>query len=110
MELITRKTLAKSAPGRWRRQYFGSKDHDKVEITRQLDALEAFGFDIDPNAVDTIIGNKSWTEVPVCDECKRKAHAVVCIGDEPDYESATAHICINCARRSVAELSVEASS
>jgi hypothetical protein len=65
-------------------------------ITGKLDNL-----DVDvatPADVAEIIGNESWTRM-TCGECKKDVTELVTIGDEPDYESQTASICIDCARK-----------
>ncbi len=36
-----------------------------------------------------------WT-TPRCDACGRNALAIVTVGQEPDYETATASLCIDC--------------
>lgn len=58
MHKITRQTQANAASIRWKRQY----PHDKNNVQARLDAL---GQIKDPDEVDRIIGNKSWTELPM---------------------------------------------
>ncbi len=36
-----------------------------------------------------------------CNECGKNADIVVQLGQEPDYESATANICLDCLKRAV---------
>jgi len=92
---ITRATLAAKAAARWAGQYpdkfYGE---DKLQIGA---ALQALGPNPGPDAVDLAIGNGSWTEVPQCNGCGvERAPAVVQVGEEPDYDSATAYLCGNC--------------
>jgi hypothetical protein len=95
MELFTRNILARTAAERWRRQY----PDDKARHPK----LKALGENPLPDDVDRIIGNKSWTEVAQCNECKRESlPAVVRLGDKPDYDSSTAWVCIDCLRKAVA--------
>ena len=47
-----------------------------------------------------IFGGKSWTE-NICDECGKDAFTVIEIGQEPEYESFCAHICLECLKRAV---------
>lgn len=98
MKLITEREKIRGVAAEWRRQYGPgepySRDKDKQEIQRKLDALDpekATGDD-----VERIIGNRTWTAVGECDECKRLTTALVELGDEPDYESSTAQICQEC--------------
>jgi hypothetical protein len=98
MKLITRQILADEAPERFAKVY--SKPYTKWnEVIKQLLALPK---PVDPDAVDRIIGNKSWTAVPKCHECGTEDHdAVVEVGEEPDYESNTACLCLACAQKAV---------
>lgn len=95
MKLITRNTLAAEAASKWQSQYGGDRDGKSA-------AIRLLGDKPDPDAVDAIIGNDSWTRVPCCDECGLSAVSVVEIGEELDYESATAQICANCLRSALA--------
>lgn len=47
--------------------------------------------------VDEIIGNRSWTRLK-CNECDKEVEGLVCIGEEPDYDSQTAFVCFACLR------------
>lgn len=106
MEKITRKSLADSVSERWREQY-PCPDHSKPVSAWALKmeaigkALDALGQSKDPEEVERIIGNETWTEVPECDECGCKSDAVVMIGEPPDYESATAWICKKCLEKAL---------
>ena len=51
-----------------------------------------------------IIGNDSWCCPTKCSECGTASWVVVEIGEEPDYESATARVCLDCLRNAVALL------
>ena len=48
-----------------------------------------------------IIGNNSWVCEKECNECGKKTWDIVEIGEEPDYESATAEICLDCLKKAV---------
>jgi len=105
MKIITPQTLAQDTPRRWREQYgdpFWEKDKEKKNITRQLDAIEKLGHPIQPETIEAIIGNGSWTRVSKCDECGVESpDLVVEIGEAPDYESHTAYICLPCLLKAV---------
>lgn len=92
---ITRQSLANDAARRWRATYFNSKyGDDKLRIGAELLAL---GENPSPDAVDSTIGNTSWTSVPSCDGCEADdLPAVVMVGQEEDYKSRTAHLCEAC--------------
>lgn len=100
MKIITAFILAQDAPKRWRQQYgtgIWKNNSEKQEITRQLDALERLGLPIQPETVEAIIGNRSWTRIYKCDECgTEEPPLVVQLGEGPDYESSTANVCLRC--------------
>lgn len=99
MKIITRQSLANEAAARWTTQYRGSAryptDPDKLAIAGQLAALPA---PVDPNEVERIIGNTSWTTPPACNVCGDRKPTVIEVGEEPDYESRTAYLCLECVR------------
>lgn len=70
MHIITRKMRANVAAHAWRRQYFPTPGADiKGPHSQKLKELEALGENPDPDDVDRIIENTSWTDVPECSEC-----------------------------------------
>lgn len=94
MELITRQTNANKVAKRWGEVYRGHPDTDKMRI---LEKLIALGDSPDPDDVDAIIGNTSWTSMNDCDECgKQSVPFIVMVGQEPNYESRTAYLCGDC--------------
>lgn len=95
MKLITRQSLADGALARWESQYSGlyAKWPEKKLIA---DALAGLPSPINPDAVDEIIGNRSWTMPHDCDECRRNFDYIVEVGQKPDYESNTAYLCREC--------------
>jgi hypothetical protein len=102
MKLITRQILADEAPARFAAVYsnYQYTRHDKT-----IAQLLALSKPIDADEVDRIIGNRTWTEVPKCHECGTEGHvAVVQVGEEPDYESHTACLCMTCAQKAVEAL------
>lgn len=92
MHLITRQSLANSALARWRRQYPNGHPNGNIAT-----ALERLGPTPNPDAVDAVIGNTSWTSPGSCDECGKAADELVEVGEPPDYESSTARLCVACA-------------
>ena len=104
MKLITQRQLIQGVAAKWRAQYKGSMDtrlfdgSSKGEIAEQLDALDRDKACAED--VAKIIGNNSWTRM-TCDECKRDVDAVLRVGAEPDYESATAYLCFECVQKAM---------
>lgn len=96
MTLITTRDLIRGVAEKWAAQYSHNNyrnDVEKQKIGRQLKAMDAET--ADSALVKSIIGNDSWTSL-VCDECDEHVSAVVEVGAEPDYESATAKLCFDC--------------
>jgi hypothetical protein len=89
MELITRKTKAKEAAESW------AKVPSRRNYTDVYQKLTALGDNPNPDDVDMIIGNSSWTTTS-CHECESENVDVVQLGYELDYDSPTARICKKC--------------
>ena len=93
MRVITRQSKANIAYKSWKEQYAsGDYGDDKLIILRKLKNI---GINPDPDEVNTIIGNNSWTRT-TCHECNRNEIDVVEVGEPYDYESSTACICKKC--------------
>ena len=100
MRVVTRLHLAMQTRIAWAKQYPSHKpdSQDKQEILARLKAL---GPCPDPNEVDKVIGNDSWTRLK-CHECSDDTlERVVELGEQWDYESNTAHICIPCLQKAL---------
>ena len=92
---ITRQTGANSVVSRWKKQYRGISSYDREKLVI-LENLRSLGATPEPDKVDAIIGNNSWTSVPGCDCCGEPKELIVRVGEEPDYESHTAYVCRDC--------------
>ena len=94
MTIITKESIVNDAPERWRRSYFKTNNERHKGITKRLMDLKE---PINSDEVEAIIGNKSWTQLDSCGECnKRPSDKIIQIGEEPEYESYTAYICVPC--------------
>jgi hypothetical protein len=94
--LVTKRDLIKNVANRWREQYpeVNSGKHSRfVQTYRDLLALDLGTCTADE--VDAVIGNSSWTRNE-CQSCGDDVDAAVIVGQEPDYESATARLCKSC--------------
>jgi hypothetical protein len=100
-ELITRATLAAGVSERWA-DWCARYNPTSDERFAQLGQLKALPQPPDPDAVDKIIGNRSWTAVPTCNGCEREElPAVAQVGEPCDYESRTAFLCVDCLREAL---------
>jgi len=96
MFVLTRDSKAASAANAWKRQYRGDKGDRELIASR----IRALGDIPNPDDVDAIIGNGSWTRC-TCTECGRDVNAVIHFGDEPNYVSDTVYICLGCIKLAV---------
>lgn len=106
MKIITKQSVSATAAERWRAQYCHRGEWSVVYIpvkqSAQVIYEQLLGLGACPSseAVNLIIGNSSWGYPPWCDECgQRDNDLVVQVGQEPDYESATANLCMECVRK-----------
>lgn len=102
MKIITRKLLAKRAASAWHKQYCNNGVwENSVPIWKQetrediYNKLLSLGDDPNPDDIDKVIGNTSWTWV-YCNECDERVGGVVQLGEDPYYESNTANVCFGC--------------
>jgi hypothetical protein len=108
MKLITMKDNAKTAANRWFQAYssYGDQYWTSPSLTTGKTKLQVYnelvtlGDSPDPDVVDKIIGNSSWTNC-LCHECGNSVQAVVQLGQEPDYDSNTACVCFICLEKAV---------
>lgn len=91
MKIITRQHLANGVLERWSRQYPG----DRFEKTEKIKSL---GVTPNPNEIDELIGNGSWTRLPCCAECGAGDLPVVQMGD-PEKDI---HFCRHCLEKAIA--------
>ncbi len=106
MKAFTQRDVIKQVTAKWERQYEGQMDStgylypggkgDKTrgETLKQLQALDLNT--CTAKEVNDIIGNESWTRMNLCDECGKQPNVLVQVGNEPDYDSHTAWLCLNC--------------
>ena len=109
MCVLTRALAAKKAADRFEAQYRNSLDSPGFANAAQtrgdiLGDLRALGPAPNPDQVNAVIGNNSWTDIGNCHNCGRDAAILAQVGEEPDYESNTANICLECAKAVVAML------
>lgn len=98
MKLINRQELAKTAACRWNKLYnkFDYFDPEKHDIFFRLKSL---GSNPDPDKVDEIIGNYTWTR-RTCDECQ-KNDAEKWVEFDPDPGTPEMHLCEDCLKQAL---------
>jgi hypothetical protein len=104
MTITTQRDAIKMVAFRWERQY-STRMNEMLgwmhKTPREVHA-ELLGLNLDTATaedIEKIIGNGSWTRLPECGECGQQTDVIVRVGEEPDYESQTAHLCPSCVRR-----------
>jgi hypothetical protein len=98
MKAVAKRDLINDVAFKWRRQYYHiwDKDKDKEKIYNQLCRLK----NPTEKQVCDIIGNNSWTSNK-CTECGKDVAITIQVGEEPDYESATAWLCSECLQEAI---------
>lgn len=102
MKLITRQDLANTVAERWRKQY-QSYDGEWRQIfigDSKSIFLKLINLGMRPKLDDVEKIINGWT-ILRCDECNQCVEEVVQLGAEPDYESATASICMKCLNQAI---------
>lgn len=110
MNLLSERNQVRTVAERWKRQYPDlwrpAVAGKNGEPRRRGDILaELSGLDNDTaTAADVaeIVGNSFWCCAMACHECGQSSWDVVELGEEPDWESSTVRICIDCLRKAVA--------
>jgi hypothetical protein len=109
MELLTDTSVSATAASRWKKQYLRDgvwyaplSSGASSELIHER--LVNLGDRPHPDDVTAIVGNASWSSAPPCDECGMSPGAVVSVGQEPDYESATACMCLRCLSKAISLL------
>ncbi len=98
MNLITKRQLIDAVANNWKKQYFRNGawlegiDPPSKQTYLKLEELKTGASE---DQIAAIIGNRTWTQNK-CNECGKDCEAVVQLGELPDYDSATANICLAC--------------
>lgn len=98
-EFWDRKRCAAWAASKWWNQYYHNIRTKGFNWDRNLeiyDGLVSLGPDPNPDDVDRIIGNSSWSWPGSCGGCGTTCDKVVVVGEKPDYDSHTARLCKDC--------------
>lgn len=104
MRLVTPEILATTAAERWKYGFCTGRargDWYSEDARKIHEKLVALGPNPSPSDVDNVIGNSSWTR-QYCNEPQCESVAFVEVGQVPDYESATAALCIACLYKAAA--------
>jgi hypothetical protein len=99
MKIMSERNQVRGVAERWREQYGNYRDPSKQRITAELAAIDDEVATAEE--VKAIIGNDSWAGQKRCNECGERSWEVVQLGEEPDFESATACICEGCLRKAL---------
>jgi hypothetical protein len=99
MKVITRYEYAQSAPQRWIDVYKNRQFSSKWDYVTEK--MEQMTLPVNPDEIDALIGNTSWTNLSDCSECGSRSDPIIEVGQEPDYASRTAYLCIPCLERLV---------
>lgn len=97
MRIVSRAGKAVKARESWHNTYYDSRFGWRFGEEKRVkyEALVALGQEPNPDDVDRVIGNPSWTSCR-CDECDSTPEFLVMVGQEPDYDANTVHLCAGC--------------
>jgi len=103
MEVITKQVLASKVPDIFSERYSPGSFYGEQETHKNTrEALLALDHPINPDKVDEIIGNTSWTRIPVCDECGEHPEMIVLFSnDYGDQDCRHIHVCEKCIHKSL---------
>ena len=103
MKIITKASLISSMADRYKQTYNTDKNAGQALFGMRLmhkEHYELLRVATTEDAIGEVMGNRSWTKNK-CDECGQDYDVTVQLGEEPDYESATAQICLGCLNKAV---------
>lgn len=106
MNIITQRDAIKAAISSFTASYSHTPGEMSWREGKTRGELCAAMRSLDPETctvadIDAITGNSSWARLR-CDECGTDVGMVVEVGQLPDYESATAHLCHPCLLKALA--------
>jgi len=102
MKLITIRSQILSVVNLWREAYpkgYTDSSGDKHGIYASLCELDLNTASAED--LENIIGNTSWAEPQICDECGERHEETVQLGEDPDYESTTVLVCKKCLKKAL---------
>lgn len=99
MKLITIRSQIMEVVNSWEQTCWQWHDPEKMRVLRELQSLKLETATAED--VAKIIGNASWVCKKRCHECGERHDTVIEVGEEPDYESATACLCAGCVREAL---------
>ena len=102
MKILNERTLVKDSIKDFVERYgTGTYGADKRgrNIGEELLALDSET--VTGSEVNKIIGNGAWVSETKCDECGKQTWDIVEIGEELDYDSSTARVCLDCLKKAV---------
>lgn len=102
MRLLTMPAQIRAAAANWRKEYpprqlVGVPPRWADEVYASLLALDLET--ATEEQVTAVVGDDRWIMRALCDECPGQIDAVVEIGMEPSFESATVYLCAACVGR-----------
>lgn len=104
MNLITRQDNANKSAKEWKARYFHPIakhwQYGAQEKERTYHELVSLGSNPNPDDVDKIIGNSSWTE-NMCQVCGEKVEETIRFEKIDDYEYSAIRICRSCIEKAI---------
>lgn len=91
--LLTKQHLVNTVDDRWKKQYYKNYSWDRYgeDKFKKYEELVNLGSNKNPEDVDKIIGNSSWTRL-ICNNCNKDVDAVFIFGANED----SLYVCDDC--------------
>ena len=91
--LLTKQHLVNTVDDRWKKQYYKNYSWDRYgeDKFKKYEQLVSLGKIKNPEDVDKIIGNSSWTRL-ICNHCNKDVEAVFIFGTSED----SCYVCEGC--------------
>jgi hypothetical protein len=105
MKIITERDLIRDVVKRWELQYPEEKvqqfKYPHLNFNDICNSLKKLNLETcSAQDIENIIGNESWTRI-LCDGCGQNVTWVIQLGQDPDYESNTVHLCKECFKKAI---------
>ncbi len=100
MKIIKKSEIIKNIPDLFKKNYYHNYNNEWTKdpfgkLKDQEKQYNALLETTTEDEVEEIIGNRGWT-INKCNECNKDFDVTIQVGEEPDYESATARLCFDC--------------
>lgn len=102
MIIITERSKILNIVDDWKEQHKGCRYPWYEEVLGKLSKLDLKT--VSSEEISTLLGVDGWTSL-TCNECGKEVKKVIRVGEEPNYETATAYMCKDCLSKAFSMIS-----